>query len=237
MLKKIESHYINQRYRDYVQPVNQDVFEVMNSRLPRGWTKKRILDFGCNVGGLLATAEKKIPHENYVGVDVNEQALATARERYPNARWVHYNGYNPTFNPDGDRNLSIDEGKFDVIIAYGVFTHCDFNEIVRKFNFFKSILQPKGVIAFSLWERPDFRRYQWFLKKAFKLDVSFRDVKFERSLYMVNRERLVIDQPDLDVSKCNWLETFYDRDHILQSLPGSKAAEGLYSHHTVFIAK
>ena len=54
MLKKLQRHteFGNQKYRDYIQPANQDVFEIFNDRLSiidPEWYTKEILDFGCNV--------------------------------------------------------------------------------------------------------------------------------------------------------------------------------------------
>ena len=107
MLKKIQRHTDlgNQLYRDYVQPANQDVFEVINDRLKHidpQWYKKEILDFGCNIGHLLTTANGAISPLKYTGIDIHKKSLDIAKDLHPTATWIHYNGYNSTFNPTGN---------------------------------------------------------------------------------------------------------------------------------------
>lgn len=247
MLKRIQKHTElgNQKYRNYIQPANQDVFEVFDDRLSRidpQWYNKKILDFGCNVGHLLTTANGKIDPLNYTGVDINKDSLEIAKRLHPNATWIHYNGYNSTFNPDGQISELFEvETKPEIIIAYGVFTHCDIDEILRLVTYLKSILASNGIIVFSIWEDIHFKGYLNFLKNAFMLrlidDDTFSNVKFKNSLYLINREHTVIDKTSSGITDCNWIETFYNKEYILSQIENTEMLEGVYSHHSIFLTK
>lgn len=245
MLKKIQRHTDlgNQKYRNYIQPANQDVFEVFDDRLSSidpNWYNKEILDFGCNVGHLLTTSDGKINPVKYTGVDINKNSLEIAKNLHPSATWTHYNGYNSTFNPDGNINKLFEvTTKPEIIIAYGVFTHCELDEILRLVTHLKSILADKGIIVFSIWEDIHFKGYLNFLKNAFGLTLidnkDFADIKFENSLYLINRESTVVDTVSSGLTDCNWIETFYNKNYILDSIKNTQYLEGTYSHHSIFL--
>jgi len=236
MLEKIEHHRINQKYKGYIQPNNQDVFEVLNSRIASlvpDWTNKTILDFGCNVGHLLKTAGENIPHSNYYGVDIFQKSLDIAKERFPDAHWIHYNGYNSTFNPEGTKDAIFElPVNPDIIIAYGVFTHCTFPEIRKWINHFRTIVNPGGAIVFSIWEDWNFPGYLRFLKAAFNMEVNLTP-ECKNSIYFVNRKETIIDQEIFD-DECDWLETFYNKEYILKNIPNSQFLPGNYTHHPVY---
>lgn len=243
MLKKIQRHIElgNQKYIDYIQPANQDVFEIFNDRLSKIdplWYTKEILDFGCNVGHLLTTSDGKINPKKYTGVDVHKKSLDIAKSLHPNATWIHYNGYNSTFNPDGnlEETFKLDK-KPEIIIVYGVFTHCDFKEILRLLEILKSMLSDKGIIVFSAWEDIHFPGYLDFLKFCFNIDIKNKFVNkvFKKSLYLINREDVMIDENESGQKRLTWLETFYKREFILNSIPNVIFLDGTYSHHSLFL--
>jgi len=247
MLKKLQRHteFGNQKYRDYIQPANQDVFEIFNDRLSiidPEWYTKEILDFGCNVGHLLTTSAGKINPKKYTGVDIHKKSLEIAEKFHPNASWIHYNGYNSTFNPDGniDEFFTV-ETKPEIIIAYGVFTHCDFKEINRLITSLKSILADDGIIVFSIWEDVNVGGYLNFLKNCFDLnlyaDLSFINAKFNKSMYLINRESIILDNEETGCADLNWLEAFYNKEYILNSIPNTEFLNGVYSHHSIFLTK
>ncbi len=236
---KLVEHSRNQIYADYIQPLNQNVFEVLNSRaktLGFELGTKRILDFGCNVGHLLTTSKGQIAPANYVGVDINEQALALARTQHPSASWVHYNKYNNTFNPEGDRAAKIPvEGRFDVVVAYGVFTHFFWSEIEETIAALRRHLAPGGILLFSVWEDVDYYGYLGFLDRYLGINVQLsKPLSFEKGFVLANRERLLVDEEKPDSDAYRWIESFYRSDFITRTLPGARRLEGYPTKHPVY---
>ncbi|HYC90750.1 MAG TPA: class I SAM-dependent methyltransferase [Thermoanaerobaculia bacterium] len=115
-----------------------------------GWSGKRVLDFGGNIGNLL-THGSEIEPRNYWCLDVSRDAVEQGRERYPDAHFIFYDRYSWAFNPTGVRDLPVvDPGvRFDVIVAYSVFTHTSRAEMLDLLAQLRRLLAPGGVIAFT----------------------------------------------------------------------------------------
>lgn len=115
------------------------------------WRGRKILDFGGNVGGLLAGAGSNINQADYWCIDLNCAAVEIGRRRYPQAHFVHYDRYSSQFNPGGLRHLPIPDCglKFDIILAFSVFTHAHQTEVIELVHQLQSMLAPKGVFAFT----------------------------------------------------------------------------------------
>ncbi len=92
---------------------------------------KKILDFGCGTGSncFLSTPE------NYLGVDINENRIKYAREKYPGYHFETLNNYHLPTN------------SFDIILIIAVLHHIPDNKINSIFNEFRRILKCQtGVI-------------------------------------------------------------------------------------------
>jgi 2-polyprenyl-3-methyl-5-hydroxy-6-metoxy-1,4-benzoquinol methylase len=218
--KVSSDHSSNQLYSDYIQPFNQDLFSVVNPCLEEAdtnWAQKRILDYGCNIGNLLRSADGKINQKRYTGIDVQERPLEIARTDFPDANWVQYNGYHKAFNPLGDQKYPEFAEKFDYIFCIGVFQHMDITEILDTLEYFKTILAPNGRIIFSLWERKHWLPYSTiFLPNKLKVTLPQSLFKeYKNSVYLVDRERAVYDTPNSGVSTCSWFESFYDYEYFV----------------------
>lgn len=115
------------------------------------WKGSRILDFGGNVGGFLVSAGNHVDHDDYWCLDLTQGAIEQGRCNFPRAHFVYYNRYSSYFNPNGVRNLPVpDLGlKFDIILAFSVFTHTHQNEMLDLVEQLRSMLVPQGVFAFT----------------------------------------------------------------------------------------
>ena len=115
------------------------------------WKGSKILDFGGNVGGFLAGAGDNVDHDDYWCLDVTKGAIESGQRNYPRAHFVHFNRYSSYFNPDGVPYLPVpDLGlKFDIIVAFSVFTHTHRNEMVELVNQLRSHLSSRGALAFT----------------------------------------------------------------------------------------
>jgi SAM-dependent methyltransferase len=118
------------------------------------WKGRKILDFGGNVGTFLAAAGDHIDHEDYWCIDLNPAVVEQGRLTYPRAHFMHYNRYSSQYNPDGIRNLPIPDWgmKFDIILAFSVFTHIDRSEMLELVESMQNMLAPGGVLAFTFWD-------------------------------------------------------------------------------------
>jgi pseudaminic acid biosynthesis-associated methylase len=88
----------------------------------------RALEIGCNLGGNLEWIAKKVPPRDVYGIDINEKALATLRERVP--------GVNAMYAPA--REVPFRDRWFDLVFTAGVLIHQPLvslplvmNEVVR----------------------------------------------------------------------------------------------------------
>jgi SAM-dependent methyltransferase len=115
------------------------------------WKGSKILDFGGNVGGFLASAGERVRQEDYWCLDLNHAVVEQGRANFPRAHFLHYNRYSSQYNPDGIRNLPVpDLGlKFDIIMAFSVFTHTHQTEMLELVEQLRGMLTPKGALAFT----------------------------------------------------------------------------------------
>lgn len=115
------------------------------------WKGRKVLDFGGNVGGFLASAGDRVNHHDYWCLDLNESVIELGRRTFPRANFHHYNRYSSQYNPDGVRNLPVpDLGlTFDIILAFSVFTHTHKNEMIELVEQLRSMLAPNGTLAFT----------------------------------------------------------------------------------------
>ena len=237
---QLRQHEVNQKYNEYIQPINQDTFSVLHGRITKimpDWNNKKILDFGCNIGNLYLTARGKINSSNYVGVDVLKKSIDIAKEKFPETNWIHYNKHNATFNPTG-----LDDPWFDlpfapdVIIVYGVFTHMAFNEIEFYINKLKKLLNDGGIIVFSVWEDVYYYSYLGFLDRVFGIVLQTGKPACDKSLYLINRNEIIVDQEELPLAHYDWIESFYKRDFLMSRIPGARPlSDNTWSAHEVYV--
>jgi len=115
------------------------------------WQNCTLLDFGGNAGNILKDPNSTIDPRKYSSIDVSEDAIKLGRQEFPDAHWLYYNRYNFSFNPDGIRNLPLPftHERFDLILAYSVFTHIALKEMAPLVLELVSLLKPGGRLAFS----------------------------------------------------------------------------------------
>lgn len=115
------------------------------------WKRRKILDFGGNVGTFLVGAGDRVDHDYYWCIDLNPAVVEQGRLTYPRAHFVHYNRYSSQYNPDGLRHLPIPHCglEFDIILAFSVFTHTDRSEMLELVGSLRRMLAPEGVLAFT----------------------------------------------------------------------------------------
>lgn len=115
------------------------------------WEGSKVLDFGGNIGTFLTGAGDSVDQEDYWCIDLNPIVIGEGRREFPRAHFVHYNRYNSQYNPDGVRYLPVPDCgvKFDIILAFSVFTHVHQSEMLELVGQLRGMLAPEGVLAFT----------------------------------------------------------------------------------------
>jgi SAM-dependent methyltransferase len=110
-------HMLNQGIR--LSGESQEFFirgrlESLESRLPRDFVVRRVLDFGCGIGTATRHLAERFPNAEVMGVDTSVNALHYAQQRYGSER-VRFRGLTELAQ----------EGDFDLCFVNGVFHHIE----------------------------------------------------------------------------------------------------------------
>ena len=66
---------------------------------------------------------------------------------------------------------------------------------------------------------------------------EFNSLKCNNTIYLINREYTLVDTDEVNIQDCKWLETFYSRKFLTESIPNTQFLDGTYSHHSIFLTK
>lgn len=166
-----------------------------------------ILDFGCNYGNLLRSSEQIINPKDYTGIDIDLESLKVGEEDYPDAKWIHYNRYNPLYNPAGDNSLPQINGKFAAILSYSVFTQMTFEDkILLIDHLVQNNLLENGEMWFTFCNVDVEKCKQFFYNRRKNCD----EIKCEDYTYLIdNKISKEIEQKDIE-----HFIAFYKRDFL-----------------------
>ena len=207
-------------FTQYIQPDNKNLFEIfVAAKLDIDWKNAKILDYGCNQGNFLSSALPYINRENYLGVDILEVSIHLARQNNPNCNFLHYDRWHQAYNPTGDKNLSINDvvnDKFDIIIAYSVFTHTTIEQTRFELDELKKLLTPNGHILFTMWSSDIFKPFHdWVININLNNNIrsstiDFENLNYEKFAYWIDETKVITDQYDYKNDECSLFNTFYD---------------------------
>jgi 2-polyprenyl-3-methyl-5-hydroxy-6-metoxy-1,4-benzoquinol methylase len=232
---------------EYVQSDNKNLFEIFSYKSDVDWPNAKILDFGSNIGNFVKNAGNNIKAENYLGIDLNENSIKLAKELHPNYNFVHYNKWHSSFNPNGVKNLNakdVIDLKFDVIIAYSVFTHTSVEETESELAMLKQMLTPNGKILFTIWTDEIFEHFYNFAYNKYDKSltpIDFSTLTYDKYVYWVDYEYVIKDEYSLnhpcELSLC----TFYKLEVFKKLFPytrllGTREQVNIENHHqTLFV--
>ena len=213
-----------QLFKTYLQADNKNLFQIFDSKeLNIDWKNASILDYGCNQGNYLLTANKYINSEKYLGIDIISMAIETAKVKHPGYRFVHYDKWHQAYNPNGNKNVkvsdTIDE-KFDVIICYSVFTHNTIEQAKAEIDDLKQLLNPGGVILFTVWREEIFEPFHKWILERFQnvIPINFSTVKYDKMAYWINTSIVVTDTLNFESSDINSFNTYYNLEWFKQEI-------------------
>ncbi len=114
-----------------------------------GWLsggRKRIMDAGCGAGlSAMAFFADHLHRHDYLGVDISDQAIATARRRFAEQ------AFPGEFLEASVSDVDVPDGSFDLIFSEGVLHHTD--DTAAAFYHLSSKLAPGGRFLFYVYAR------------------------------------------------------------------------------------
>jgi 2-polyprenyl-3-methyl-5-hydroxy-6-metoxy-1,4-benzoquinol methylase len=210
---------------NYIQPNNKDLFEIFKHNNTVDWTTDKILDFGCNVGNYVSNAGTNITPHNYLGIDLNLPSIEQAKLHHHRFNFLHYNKWHPSYNPTGIPDLKVTDfvnEKFDVVIAYSVFTHLSLSQAKQEIDNLLKVLVPGGQLLFTIWSSEMFQPfYCWMYERYNIVEIDFSTVKYNKVAYWLNDRDIVLDQEDIN-SNCNSVRTYYQTSAFLKLFPNAR---------------
>lgn len=201
------------------------------------WRGKNVLDFGGNIGNILRDPDSTIDHERYWCIDVVQESIEKGKKEFPAAHWVFYDRYCFFFHPDGIRELPLPrfERRFDIIVAYSVFTNTPRTDMLQLVSQLEDRLAENGALAFTFIDP----HYHSWPERDPRNNLVWR---LEREIFLEGEKGnlLDIDVPALNERARNaaWFVLVNGEDLYLETEEvGSYAPEQQRTYHTFYTAE
>lgn len=178
------------------------------------WENKKVLDVGGNCGNfILDCVQNSVgpKPEDYYSLDVSKDALSYGETLCPEANWHHHNAFNHVYNPAGEHKsvFPYEDNTFDYVIAYSVYSHTTFEQLLFDVSEMKRVCKDDGIVAFTF---VDLQGIPWFLEK--------------RLLDYPNRPCVTLKEIELSLLDYKYL---VDSDLLVDELYSDKQVEHLVS--------
>lgn len=209
------------------QSVKTSQFAYFDEQLDHpDWSGKSVLDFGGNRGNILRDPSCRIEPKNYYSLDVIKDAIDEGRNTFPEAHFFHYDRYNCSFNPTGVLDLAIPdfEHKFDIVLAYSVFTHTTLTEMKDLAGQLEAQLAPGGTLAFTFIDPHWNDNLRWRLERTHiegDLEELLARGRGARWCALVNDELFVESNGRWtnEADACLTYHVFYTEDFLREQFP------------------
>jgi SAM-dependent methyltransferase len=170
-----------------------------------------ILDFGCNNGNLIRSSVGIIKQSDYTGIDIDLESIMEAKKNFPNATWLHYNRFNPLYNPNGNSDLPNIDSKFAAIFSYSVFTQMSMPDKFELIDHLvKNNLSAGGEMWFTFCNPHVSKCRNFFYNRRNNCD----EIKCNGYAYLVDNKMSQIipqEQPEHFIA-------FYEKDFLRHAL-------------------
>jgi 2-polyprenyl-3-methyl-5-hydroxy-6-metoxy-1,4-benzoquinol methylase len=211
-----------EQFKTYLQPDNKNLFQVFSSNMLNiDWKNVSILDYGCNQGNYLNSAREYINTDKYVGTDIMLKSIMSATHIHPDCRFLHYDKWHQAWNPTGDKKLKLSNiplgEKFDVIVCYSVFTHTTFEQTIDELNDLKKLLNPNGIILFTIWSNEIFPMFNKWLSEKYDNIAPAESLENVNFAYWINTSKLIKDRVNYTSEDAESFNTFYNLEWFKQN--------------------
>lgn len=102
-----------------------------------------ICDIGCGNGNMISIITKKFPHSKIIGVDLSEESLKYAKERFKS-------NINVEFKVGSIDSLPLPDGSLDMITCTEVLEHLDMDTLINGFKEISRVLRKGGFLLASV---------------------------------------------------------------------------------------
>jgi SAM-dependent methyltransferase len=230
-----------QQFKTYLQMDNKNLFQIFDvPGLNIDWKNVSILDYGCNQGNYINSAHDYIDSTRYLGIDIMELAIDQAKKNHTDYNFIHYDKWHQAYNPSGNKNLTVTDvvlTKFDVIICYSVFTHTTFEQMQLELSNLQNLLNPNGIILFSVWGSKIFEPFYNFISNKFDniTPIDFENINYSKMAYWVDGINVVTDEVNFQPDTYNSFNTFYNLLWLVEAIsPAVKASMPIGQYQDLF---
>lgn len=113
------------------------------------FNNKSVLDFGCNRANFLRFNDH---NGSYTGVDIYEPIITSNISEFPSHSFIHYDGYNQMYNPNGTASIPT-FSNHDIGIMFSVANHMQIDELKNTINHLNQYCDKLYVTYFSSHNR------------------------------------------------------------------------------------
>jgi SAM-dependent methyltransferase len=177
-----------------------------------------VLDYGSNYGMFLDSSKGNFTQETYTGIDIDNEALLEGKKLFPNATFIHYNGFNHIYNPNGIKGCRpiLENEHYDTIISYSVFTHTTIEDMLDTIKWLYLKLKPGGKLLLSWLDVDNSLTNQSFFNKRIK-DLGYCDIIKTDDYAYLNDNKL-----SRTAESKKWLLLFFKKDYLSNILSDYK---------------
>ena len=160
-------------------------FKTFNPDIDNGL----LLDYGCNYGTFLESSNGAFNQTQYTGIDVDAQAVNHGRQMFPDAQFIHYNGYNAMYNPSGENKSQLTfNSKFQNVISYSVLTHTSITDMMETIEWLYGLTKPGGTLMLTFLNVDDPTTNNFFTQKRISRYGSCDPITTDTYTYLINNK-------------------------------------------------
>ncbi len=118
----------------------------------------RLLDMGCGCKFTQSILGHDLPIRHYTGVDVYAEMIGFLQSTVTDERFEYHCAdlHNEMYNPTGEKlspasRLPLEEGSFDLICAFSVFTHLEPGDYAEMLRLLRRYVKPGGRLFYTLF--------------------------------------------------------------------------------------
>ena len=107
---------------------------------------------------------------------------------FPDAQFIHYNGYNAMYNPSGENKSQLTfNSKFQNVISYSVLTHTSITDMMETIELY-GLTKPGGTLMLTFLNVDDPTTNNFFTQKRISRYGSCDSITTDTYTYLINNK-------------------------------------------------